>query len=133
MSAALVNPLAGYITLSRFDSERRRPSTSVWTRSGLIGDLRWILVGAQATPGGVAQVPVRGPVAVPDLADHDRPHEVGQPRHRRGKPGAERARIPGQRREPVQRSAAVLPAEPGPPFPSEPHPAAPRYPEQGRA
>src|SRR3954451_8027764 len=40
MTSPLVNPVAGYSTLSRLDRPRRRPSTSIWVKpcsSGLAG------------------------------------------------------------------------------------------------
>src|SRR3954453_9174904 len=72
MTSALVNPAAGYITLSRLDSSRSCPS--IWTakRSGAIVVLHTLvgcLVRTQPQEPGEPQPAVRGAVAVPDL-DH---------------------------------------------------------------
>src|SRR5688500_14055425 len=92
MTSPLVKPTAGYITLSRLDTSRSRPS--IWTAYRcltivvLLGALVRRLIRAQPQETREPQPAVRGPVAVPHLGDEFRAHPVRTagvlPGHRAG-------------------------------------------------
>src|SRR5215469_4861007 len=73
MTSPLVNPEAGYITLSRLDSSSSRPAICTHTRS-VIGRLRGGLVRTQAHEPREAEPAVRSQGAVPNLNHEDRLH-----------------------------------------------------------
>src|SRR4051812_31122978 len=69
MTSPLVNPAAGYSTLSRLDSSSSRPSTTTRIRS-LIDDVLGGLVGPQAQEPREAQPPVSGAFGETQLHHH---------------------------------------------------------------
>src|ERR1700753_3246977 len=83
MTSPLVKPAAGYISLSRVDSSKSRPSIETGNRSPailvLLDTFCGTLVVPQAQEPGEAQPPVRGPVAVTHLDDQFRTYPVGPP------------------------------------------------------
>src|SRR4051794_7390537 len=100
MTSPLVKPAAGYITLSRLDSSRSRPSTAIGSRSPaivvLLRALRWCLVVTQPQEPGETQAPVRRAVAVSDLHHQFRSYPMGSPRILpRNRTGPERRRLVG--------------------------------------
>src|ERR1700750_2160147 len=107
MTSPLVNPAAGYISLSRLDSSRSCPSIVTANRSGalpiLLGALLGCLVVTQPQEAGEAQPPVPRPVAVADLDHQLRIDPVGAAgilaRHR---PLGERRGLGRQRLQPGQ-------------------------------
>src|SRR4051812_31966289 len=83
MTSPLVNPAAGYITLSRLDSSTSRPSICTTNRClAILVLLRAFirrLIRAQPQKTREPQPAVRGPVAVAHLGDQLRAYPVGAP------------------------------------------------------
>src|SRR5262245_49921235 len=76
MISRLVNPVSGYITLSRLDSSSSRPA--MWTRTrSFIDRLLGCLVRPQADIPGEAKPAIAGQLPVPHLHDEARLGEDG--------------------------------------------------------
>src|SRR5579863_5838719 len=97
-----MNPVSGYMTLSRFDSESSRPSISVSTRSGLTHDLFRALVGPETAPGRLTEIAVVGPLRELDFPHDARTHEVRERGLRATEWRRERRRLAYERRQPAK-------------------------------
>src|SRR4051812_34232162 len=92
MTSPLVKPARGYISLSRLDSSRSRPSIWTTNRSGaiavLLGTVLGLLVSTDPQEPREPQAAVRGAVAVPHLDHQLRTYPMGAAgilaRHRAG-------------------------------------------------
>src|SRR5580704_5518658 len=101
-----MNPVSGYMTLSRFDNDSSRPSISVRTRSGLTDHLFRALVRPQSAPGRLTQVTVVRPLRELDLADDRGPDEMRERRLRAAERRRERRRRAREWGEPAQQLLA---------------------------
>src|SRR5687768_14226596 len=105
MTSPLVKPAAGYISLSRLDSSRSRPSICTANRClativVLLGALLGRFIRTQAQETREPQPAVRGPVAVSHLDDQLGAHPVRAAGVLAGhRAGPERRLGTGQRRE----------------------------------
>src|SRR5262245_52124161 len=98
MTSPLVNPFAGYITLSRLDSSSCLPSMCTRIRSAGRSGIACLLRGLVRTQSDVprkTQPPVASEIAVPDLDHGLRPYPDRAARvlarHRSGERGFRRA------------------------------------------